>query len=65
MPFATIVTKDYDGFDSESDLNREGVFRVNIWAGKKTFDGLFGTQGMDAHDFAALDTPVPHPVYAA
>src|SRR5919201_1444819 len=30
MPFATIVTKDYDGFDTASNLNRPGVFRLNI-----------------------------------
>jgi Family of unknown function (DUF6194) len=65
IPFATIVTNDYEGFDSQSDLNRQGVFRVNIWVSKETFQGLFGTSGTDVYDFSALDTPLPHPVYWA
>ena len=42
FPFATIVTKDYGEFDSASDLNREGVFRLNVGVGKETFAALFG-----------------------
>src|SRR5215204_2489206 len=30
LPFATIVTKDYAGFDTASELSRPGVFRLNI-----------------------------------
>ena len=30
FPFATIVTKDYGDFDRASNLNRPGVFRLNI-----------------------------------
>jgi hypothetical protein len=30
FPFATIVTKDYENWDSASDLNRPDVFRLNI-----------------------------------
>lgn len=66
FPFATIVIHDYGGFDTASDLDRPGVFRVNAWVSKETFDGLFGGRGGgDEHDFAALDTPVPHPIYGA
>jgi hypothetical protein len=61
MPFATIVTKDYGEFDNASDLNRPGVFRLNIGVGKETFQSLFGDR--TGHDFTALDTLLPHPVY--
>jgi hypothetical protein len=61
FPFATIVTKDYPGFDSDSNLNRPGVFRLNVGVSKQTFQTLFGPE--EAHDFAALDRIMPHPVY--
>ena len=61
FPFATIVTKDYGEFDNASQLDRAGVFRLNIGVSKKTYDGLFGVAG--EHDFAALDVLMPHPVY--
>lgn len=62
FPFATIVTKDYGDFDNRSNLDREGVFRLNVGVSPETFDRLFGEQ--QAHDYAALDTLMPHPVYA-
>lgn len=31
FPFATIVTKDYPGFDEASNVDREGVFRLNVF----------------------------------
>jgi hypothetical protein len=66
MPFATIVIKDYAGFDTASNLNRPGVFRLNIGVGRKVFEELIGdppgrAAGFDA---AAIDTLIPHPVYA-
>src|SRR2546423_3008879 len=61
MPFATIVTKDYGEFDNASNLDRPGVFRLNIGVGKETFQSLF--LGDAAHDFTALDVLMPHPVY--
>ena len=61
FPFATIVTKDYGDFDNLSNLNREGVFRLNIGVSKKTFEALF-TAGVD-HDFTAVDGLMSHPVY--
>lgn len=42
MPFATMVTKDYDGFDTASNLNRPGVFRLNIAVGRAAFERLIG-----------------------
>jgi uncharacterized protein DUF6194 len=62
FPFATIVTKDYTGFDELSRLDRPGVFRLNVGLSKETFERLFGAGG--DHDFAALDVLMPHPVYA-
>jgi hypothetical protein len=70
MPFATIVTKDYAGFDTASDLDRPGVFRVNIGVGRAAFEELLGypPAAHDAHagrfDYTALDRLIPHPVYA-
>src|SRR5437870_880897 len=64
FPFATIVTKDYGDFDRASNLNRAGVFRLNIGVSKDTFRSLFGPQPSPpgaagvvdtGHDFAALD----------
>lgn len=70
IPFATIVTTDYDG-DSASDLNRPGVFRVNIAVGRTAFERLIGYPPA-AHadqapnvDYTTTDRILPHPVYAA
>jgi len=70
MPFATIVTKDYDGFDTASDLNRPGVFRLNIGVGRAAFEELvgFSPRAYEEHrtefDPTAADTLIPHPAYA-
>jgi hypothetical protein len=70
MPFATIVTKDYDGFDTASSLNRPGVFRLNIAVGRTAFEELIG-HPPSAHagrsasfDYTAVDELIPHPAYA-
>jgi len=69
FPFATVVTKDYPGFDTESRLGRPGVFRLNLPAGRERFTRLFGFPPADLGDrraefaFDALDRLVPHPVY--
>jgi hypothetical protein len=72
FPFATIVTKDHGDFDRASDLDRPGVFRLNVGVSRETYRSLFGPQpGRGAagavdtgHDFTALDRLLPHPVYA-
>ena len=73
MPFATIVTKDYGDFDRFSDLDRPGVFRLNVGVGPETYRELFGPHPAQpeagqsvatGHDFTALDTILPHPIYA-
>ena len=60
--FATIVTTDEHDMGSPSDLARDGVFRLNIGVGKETFERLAGAA--KEPDYAALDTVIPHPVYA-
>ncbi|HSS62230.1 MAG TPA: DUF6194 family protein [Candidatus Limnocylindrales bacterium] len=61
FPFATIVIKDYGDFDNASQLDRPGVFRLNIGVSKETFVRLFPDE--NDHDFTALDVLMPHPVY--
>src|SRR5688500_16208818 len=41
-PFATIVTKDYGEYDNASQLDRPGVFRLNLGVSQATFKSLFG-----------------------
>ncbi len=71
LPFATIVTKD-DDYDNVSNLNRPGVFRLNIGVGRETFTALFGgiksKPGFGGFmesgiDFTELNKILPHPVY--
>jgi Family of unknown function (DUF6194) len=70
LPFATIVTQDYEGFDTASSLNRRGVFRLNIAVGRTKFEELIGyppASHEDHHasfDYSAVDQVLPHPVYA-
>lgn len=60
-----VVAKDYDGFDTVSQLNRPGLFRLNVSVGRATFRELFGDPPGPADvDFAALDRLMPHPTYA-
>src|SRR5690349_19373987 len=63
FPFATIVTKDYTDWDEKSNLNRPGVFRLNVGVGRDTFRSLFSSKS--EHDYTALDRLMPHPVYAS
>jgi hypothetical protein len=60
--FATIVTTDEHDMGNPSDLARPGVFRLNISVGKETFGRLI--ESSKETDYAALDTIIPHPVYA-
>jgi hypothetical protein len=70
FPFATIVVKDYPGFDVASNLDRPGVFRLNLAVGRARFEELFGfppaefPQHENVFDFTVLDQVIPHPVYA-
>ena len=42
FPFATIVTKNYPGFDEASNVDRDGIFRLNISVGRRRFEELIG-----------------------
>lgn len=70
--FATLKDKDGNN-DRASRLDRPGVFRLNIGIGKSSYRTLFGTSPArpaaggivdTGHDFSALNTLMPHPVYA-
>lgn len=67
IPFATIVTKDYPGFDTASDLDRDGAFRVNVEVGRERFEQLLGYPpariGEHDPDLRASDVLLPHPTY--
>jgi len=58
--YATIVTN--DEHDQASDLGRPGVFRLNLGVDKATFQRYAAEI---SPDYTALDTVLPHPVYAA
>lgn len=65
LSFATILDADYD-YDSFSNLDRPGAFRLNIGVSKATFQSLFGSGKVDVegYDFTTQDTIMPHPQYA-
>ena len=71
LPFATVVVHDYVGWDTESQLDRDGIFRVNIAVGRPGFEQLLGyppAQHQAHHeefDYAATDVLIPHPTYAS
>lgn len=58
--FATLVTT--DEHDDASDLNRPGVFRLNIGVDRPTFERIANADPQPDH--AAFDRLLPHPVYA-
>lgn len=60
--FATIVWTDEHDEGAPSNLEREGVYRVNVGVDPATFRQLVG--GMTDPDYAAFDQFLPHPVYA-
>jgi hypothetical protein len=60
--FATLVTTDEHDTGPVSNRARPGVFRLNVSLSRKRFAELVGDQRDP--DFAALDTLMPHPVYA-
>lgn len=71
MPFATIVVSNYPGFDEASDLDRPGVYRLNIAVGRAAYVDLLG-HTPDEHaaragtfDYTAFDRLLPHPIYAS
>ena len=65
VPFATIASSDNE-YERISNLDRPGVFRLNIGVSRETFQSLFGTEKVDVgnYDFTALDVIMPHPDYS-
>ncbi|WP_017571638.1 DUF6194 family protein [Nocardiopsis halotolerans] len=67
QPFATIVTKDYPD-DEGSRLDRPGVFRVNVAAGREAFVDRTGREPREPAaetDPSAADTVFAHPVHGS
>jgi len=64
--FATIASTGNE-YEKISNLDRPGVYRLNIGVSRDTFQALFGTGKMDAnaYDFTELDTIMPHPDYSS
>ena len=71
LPFTTVVIHDYAGWDTESNLDRDGIFRVNIAIGRSGFERLLGyppathSAYRDEFDYVATDVLLPHPLYAS
>ncbi|MGH7496054.1 MAG: DUF6194 family protein [bacterium] len=63
LPFVTIANSDQD-FDNVSNLNRDGVFRINIGVSKETYKNLIGEPSSEPVDYSVLDTFLPHPEYS-
>jgi uncharacterized protein DUF6194 len=66
LPFTTIASTGNE-YEKISNLDRPGVYRLNIGVSRETFKSLFGTNKPDisAYDFTALDIIMPHPDYSA
>jgi hypothetical protein len=62
VPFVSIAASDND-YDKVSNLNREGVFRINIGVSRETFNALIGKASAEV-DYTALNIFLPHPEYA-
>jgi hypothetical protein len=71
LPFVTLVIHDYPGWDTASQLDRDGIFRVNIAIGRSGFERLLGYPPAqheahhDEFDYALTDVLIPHPMYAS
>jgi hypothetical protein len=65
LPFATLASSDNE-YEHISNLDRPGVFRLNIGISRESFQSLFGTDKVDVsrYDYTALDVIMPHPEYA-
>ncbi|HTO99917.1 MAG TPA: DUF6194 family protein [Anaerolineales bacterium] len=65
LPFATIASTGNE-YERISDLDRPGVFRLNIGVSRSTFESMFGAGKVDlgSYDFTALDVIMPHPDYS-
>ena len=64
--FATIASTGNE-YEKISNLDRPGVYRLNIGLRRETFQALFGKGKIDLnpYDFTTLDTIMPHPEYSS
>jgi hypothetical protein len=64
--FATIASSGNE-YEKISNLDRPGVYRLNIGVSRETFQSLFGKGKIDisAYDFTALNVIMPHPDYSS
>ena len=63
LPFLTIANSDQE-YDNVSNLDRDGVFRINIGVSRETFKQLIGEFNPETTDYSALNVFLPHPDYA-
>lgn len=63
LPFVSIAKSDNE-YDSVSNLNRDGIFRINIGVSRDTFNKLLFDSKKD-WNFTELNCFMPHPHYAA
>jgi hypothetical protein len=63
--FATIASTGSE-YEKISNLDRPGVYRLNIGLSRETFQEMFGKGRIDTsvYDFTALDMIMPHPDYS-
>jgi hypothetical protein len=63
--FATIASTGNE-YEKISNLDRPGVYRLNIGLSRETFQEMFGKGRIDTsvYDFTALDMIMPHPDYS-
>ena len=75
LPFLTIVTSDEreGASDRASDLARRGLWRLNLGVRRETYRAMLGPEPAwgpgggiveTGDDFTAVDTWLPHPIYA-
>lgn len=63
LPFVTIADTDNE-YDKVSNLDREGVFRLNIGVSKDTFNQLTAGQFDREIDYTAFNEFMSHPQYS-
>jgi hypothetical protein len=64
IPYVTIVSN--DKYDRYSDLDREGIYRLNIGIGKERYRSMFPVDRfptVGGYDFTAQNVVMPHPEY--
>lgn len=68
QPYATIITKNYLN-DTESRLDHDDRWRLNIHVGTKTFTDFIGYSPEEIDesgtDYSITDSFLPHPLYGA